>query len=313
MPAEGWLAAPTPSCSPTTRWSRLVGIAVEQLGVTEVRFTGGEPLLRPGLVERIVAEVAGAAAAPEHVADHQRHRPGAAARMRWPRRACDRDQRLARHAARRTGSASSTRRDRLDDVLRRPATRPGDAGLRPVKINTVLMRGVNDDEAASLLRFGLEHGYELRFIEQMPLDAAARLAARARWSPRRRSSSRSGERWLTTSTPRRAAPAAGAPAERSLVDGGPRAPWASSRRSPARSAATATAPGSPPTVRCAPACSPSTRPTCATAARGADDEEIADAVAERHVGQAAPGTRHRRRASCSRTSDERDRRLTQRS
>ena len=45
------------------------------------------------------------------------------------------------------------------------------AGLTPVKINTVLMRGVNDDEAPELLRFALDHGYELRFIEQMPLDA----------------------------------------------------------------------------------------------------------------------------------------------
>jgi cyclic pyranopterin phosphate synthase len=45
------------------------------------------------------------------------------------------------------------------------------AGLTPVKINTVLMRGVNDDEAPALLRFALEHGYQLRFIEQMPLDA----------------------------------------------------------------------------------------------------------------------------------------------
>ena len=46
-----------------------------------------------------------------------------------------------------------------------------EAGLTPVKINSVLMRGVNDDEAPELLRFALTHGYELRFIEQMPLDA----------------------------------------------------------------------------------------------------------------------------------------------
>ena len=45
------------------------------------------------------------------------------------------------------------------------------AGLRPVKVNTVLMRGVNDHEAAALLRFCLDRGYQLRFIEQMPLDA----------------------------------------------------------------------------------------------------------------------------------------------
>ena len=46
-----------------------------------------------------------------------------------------------------------------------------DVGLAPVKINTVLMRGVNDHEAADLLQFSVERGYQLRFIEQMPLDA----------------------------------------------------------------------------------------------------------------------------------------------
>ena len=56
---------------------------------------------------------------------------------------------------------------------RRPG-RPG-GGRRgrtgPVKVNTVLMRGMNDDEAVPLARFCLEHGYQIRFIEQMPLDA----------------------------------------------------------------------------------------------------------------------------------------------
>ena len=66
--------------------------------------------------------------------------------------------------------ATLTRRERLDDVL--AGLHAADTvGLRPVKINSVLMRGVNDDEAADLLRFALRNGYELRFIEQMPLDA----------------------------------------------------------------------------------------------------------------------------------------------
>ena len=45
------------------------------------------------------------------------------------------------------------------------------AGLGPIKLNAVLLRGTNDDQAAELLRWSIEHGYELRFIEQMPLDA----------------------------------------------------------------------------------------------------------------------------------------------
>ena len=62
------------------------------------------------------------------------------------------------------------RRDRLDDVLDGLAAAAA-AGLTPVKVNAVLMRGDNDDEAPDLLRFCLDHGYQLRFIEQMPLDA----------------------------------------------------------------------------------------------------------------------------------------------
>ena len=62
------------------------------------------------------------------------------------------------------------RRDRLPDVLAGLAAAAA-AGLAPVKVNTVLMRGVNDHEAPGLLRFCLDRGYQLRFIEQMPLDA----------------------------------------------------------------------------------------------------------------------------------------------
>jgi cyclic pyranopterin phosphate synthase len=62
------------------------------------------------------------------------------------------------------------RRDRLADVLA-GLSAAASAGLVPVKVNAVLMRGVNDGEAAGLLRYCLDHGYQLRFIEQMPLDA----------------------------------------------------------------------------------------------------------------------------------------------
>jgi cyclic pyranopterin phosphate synthase len=63
-----------------------------------------------------------------------------------------------------------TYRDRFDDVLKGlKAAR--DADLTPIKINTVLMPGVNDDEAVGLLKWALDEGFKLRFIEQMPLDA----------------------------------------------------------------------------------------------------------------------------------------------
>jgi cyclic pyranopterin phosphate synthase len=65
---------------------------------------------------------------------------------------------------------SLTRRDRLKDVVA-GLEAAHDAGLRPVKVNAVLMRGVNDDQGPELLAWCLERGYELRFIEQMPLDA----------------------------------------------------------------------------------------------------------------------------------------------
>jgi cyclic pyranopterin phosphate synthase len=63
-----------------------------------------------------------------------------------------------------------TRRDRIDDVVAGLAA-AARAGLAPVKVNAVLLRGINDHEAPELLRWCITQGYELRFIEQMPLDA----------------------------------------------------------------------------------------------------------------------------------------------
>src|SRR6478609_6723501 len=63
-----------------------------------------------------------------------------------------------------------TRRDRLPDVLAGIAAAAA-AGLDPVKVNSVLVRDSNTDEAPALLGWALRHGYQLRFIEHMPLDA----------------------------------------------------------------------------------------------------------------------------------------------
>jgi GTP 3',8-cyclase len=167
MPAEGLAWLPRETLLSDDEVVRLVDIAARLLGVTEVRFTGGEPLLRPGLVE-IVARAARLDPRPklslttngiglERLAPALRDAGLDRVNVSLDTLLADRFATLAR-------------RERLDDVL--AGLRAADeAGLRPVKINTVLMRGINDDEAADLLRFALTYGYELRFIEQMPLDA----------------------------------------------------------------------------------------------------------------------------------------------
>ncbi|MFI7574405.1 GTP 3',8-cyclase MoaA [Micromonospora sp. NPDC049497] len=167
MPAEGlpWLAGP--QLLSDDEIVRLIRVAVQQLGVTEVRFTGGEPLIRPGLVG-IVAAVA--ALEPRPRISLTTNGIGLD-RLAPTLRAAGLDRvNVSLDTLDRERFTRLTRRDRLDDVLAGLAG-AANAGLTPVKVNSVLMRGVNDDEAPALLRFALDHGYEQRFIEQMPLDA----------------------------------------------------------------------------------------------------------------------------------------------
>ncbi|MER7459051.1 GTP 3',8-cyclase MoaA [Micromonospora sp. NPDC126480] len=167
MPAEGlpWLAGP--QLLDDDEVIRLVRVAVTRLGVTEVRFTGGEPLIRPGLVG-IVAAVA--AMTPRPRISLTTNGIGLE-RLAPTLRAAGLDRvNVSLDTLDRERFSRLTRRDRLDAVLAGLAG-AAEAGLTPVKVNAVLMRGVNEDEAPALLRFALDHGYELRFIEQMPLDA----------------------------------------------------------------------------------------------------------------------------------------------
>ena len=167
MPPEGLDWLPSPEVLTGDEVARLVRIGVEVLGIREVRFTGGEPLLRRDLVSIIAA------------AASLRPRPEISLTTNGiglDRRAVSlRDAGLDRinvslDTLRPEVFRKLTHRDRLSDVLAGLAAAAA-AGLTPVKVNAVLMRDLNDDEAPELLRYCIEHGYELRFIEQMPLDA----------------------------------------------------------------------------------------------------------------------------------------------
>ncbi|GAB2939373.1 GTP 3',8-cyclase MoaA [Micromonospora polyrhachis] len=167
MPAEGLPWLPNADVLTDDEVVRLVRVAVHRLGVTEVRFTGGEPLLRPGL-PAIVA--AAAALTPRPELSLTTNGIGLE-RLAEPLQAAGLDRvNVSLDTLDPERFAQLARRRRLPDVLAGLRTATA-VGLTPVKINTVLMRGVNSDEAPALLRFALEHGYELRFIEQMPLDA----------------------------------------------------------------------------------------------------------------------------------------------
>jgi cyclic pyranopterin phosphate synthase len=170
MPPEGLPWLERSSVLDDDEVVRLVTLAVRDLGIEEVRFTGGEPLLRKGL-EPIVAAVTAL-----------RTPSGAPVRTSLTTNGlglAHRAEALAAAGLRRVNVSLDTldaarfatisRRDRHADVLAGLAAAAA-AGLAPVKVNAVLLRGVNDDEAVELLTWALREGYELRFIEQMPLD-----------------------------------------------------------------------------------------------------------------------------------------------
>jgi cyclic pyranopterin phosphate synthase len=162
MPAEGLPWLPSAELLTDDEIVRLVSVAAS-LGVRTVRLTGGEPLIRPGL-PGLVARLA------EHVELSLTTNGLGLVRLAQPLAAAGLKRvNVSLDTLRPDRFLSLTRRDRLHDVVAGMAA-AASAGLTPVKVNTVLMRGVNDDEAAELLDWCLERGYELRFIEQMPLD-----------------------------------------------------------------------------------------------------------------------------------------------
>jgi cyclic pyranopterin phosphate synthase len=213
MPAEGlpWMAKP--EMLDDNELLRVISIFIG-LGVRQVRLTGGEPLLRRSLV-KLVAGIAALEPRPQIAMTTN----GVGLdRMAAP---------LARAGLDRVNVSLDTidqqeffkltRRDRLADVekgLKAAAT----VGLTPVKVNAVAMRGINDHSAADVLQWCLDRDYQLRFIEQMPLDA------QHEWQRDQMVSADEIRAQLSrrfTLTPLPDEARGTAPAELFLVDGGP--------------------------------------------------------------------------------------------
>jgi cyclic pyranopterin phosphate synthase len=166
MPAEGLPWLPREEVLTYEEITRLVGVFV-RLGVKEVKLTGGEPTVRrelPTLVRMLRR------AHPDMTLSMTTNgllldrlaQPLAEAGLDRVTVSCDS---LMRHRF-----AEMTRRDALDKVL--DGMRAAEAaGLTPIKLNCVVIAGTNEDEVVDFARFVRGTGYEVRFIEYMPLDA----------------------------------------------------------------------------------------------------------------------------------------------
>ncbi|MFJ2370637.1 GTP 3',8-cyclase MoaA [Microbacterium sp. NPDC087665] len=214
MPEQGneWLART--SILSTDEIVEVAEVAAA-LGIRTFRLTGGEPLLRPDIADvvRRIARIEGEDG-PVEVAMTTN---GISLAQKLPALI---DAGLTRlnisiDTIDRQKFADLTRRDRLDDVFEGIAAAAGST-LRPLKLNAVAMRGVNDDELADLVAFAMEVGAQLRFIEQMPLDAG-HTWDRETMVTREEILAALGERWQLEPVPGRG----GAPAEKWRIDGGP--------------------------------------------------------------------------------------------
>lgn len=213
MPAEGLPWMPKPEMLTDDEMIRLVGIFVG-LGVTQIRLTGGEPLLRRSLVD-LVARMAALEPRPKLALTSN---GVGMERLAGPLAEAGLDRvNISLDTVDRAEFQTLTRRDRLQDVEKGLAA-AAEAGLTPVKVNAVAMRGINDNSVVDVLQWCLDRGYELRFIEQMPLDAQHAWQSEAMIT-----ADEIHERLSTrfTLTPQPEESRGSAPAERFLVDGGP--------------------------------------------------------------------------------------------
>ncbi|WP_458042427.1 MULTISPECIES: GTP 3',8-cyclase MoaA [Bacteria] len=214
MPEQGneWLARTSILTLDEIERIARVGAAA---GITTFRLTGGEPLLRADIVDvvRRLAAIEGSDG-PVQIAMTTN---GIRLPEFLPALIDAGLQRLniSIDTIRRDRFHELTRRDRLDEVLEGIAAAQA-SGLRPLKLNAVAMRGVNDDEIVELTEFAIAHDAQLRFIEQMPLDAG-HTWDRTSMVTREEILDALATRWTLVPIPGRG----GAPAERWALDGGP--------------------------------------------------------------------------------------------
>jgi cyclic pyranopterin phosphate synthase len=166
MPAEGLPSIAKSALLTSTEIARLVGIAARDLGIREIRFTGGEPLVRGDLVEIVTLSRAAAPGIPLSMTTNGIGLDKVAGALRAAGLS---RVNVSLDTVDRAHFAELTRRDRLPAVFAGIAGAQA-AGLWPIKVNAVLMRSTLAD-ASQLLAWSLEHGARLRFIEEMPLDA----------------------------------------------------------------------------------------------------------------------------------------------
>ena len=165
MPAEGMKWTAREELLTFEEIERIAGIMVERYGVDSIRLTGGEPTIRaklPVLIEKLAAlgvDLALTTNGATLAGQAQTLKDAGLQRINISLDSFDRDRFI-----------ELTRRDDLTKVLD-GIDAAVDAGFDPVKINAVMMRGINDDELLDFATFGREKGVMVRFIEFMPLDA----------------------------------------------------------------------------------------------------------------------------------------------
>ncbi|MDQ6910570.1 MAG: GTP 3',8-cyclase MoaA, partial [Actinomycetota bacterium] len=166
MTAEGMTWLPRAELLTFTEIERVARVCVERFGFDGIRLTGGEPTVRAGL-PTLVQKLSGLGV------DLALTTNGATFRLLAGelRRAGLRRVNISCDSLRADRYASVTRRDVLPQVIDGVDAAVA-AGLEPVKVNCVLIRGFNDDEVVEFATFGRERGVTVRFIEFMPLDAS---------------------------------------------------------------------------------------------------------------------------------------------